>query len=217
MHIYDRNFNYITETKNNEQIQKYKDIDYIITDFLYANPIQLEDGSLREATKEELYAKGQYNLIEGEKFQDEKIILVPCPSKYHIWKENDWTVNLADVKKIKREELKKIRTQKQNEDFEFNGHLFQATEKDMRNIETKYNAITMLDKLGQDIKPYLAQKIKWTLKNNTQIELLVSDILQLYIAWDNRRTEVFNYCNNVLYKQLEDATTVEEIEAITWE
>lgn len=189
------------------------------------------DNSIREATKYERYIRGQYllesnevlfnnaiyALKEGEVFDGKKIISMQKPSKYHEWNGIEWFCDLNRAKELKRTELKEIREQKQNEDFEFKGHLFQATEKDMRNIETKYNSITMLDKLGQDIKPYLSQKMRWTLKDNSQIDMLVRDILQLYIAWDNRRTEVFNYCNNVLYKQLEDAETVEQIEAITWE
>lgn len=129
-------------------------------------------------------------------------------------------IDLVQLKYLKREELKVIREKKQNADLEYKGHIFQATEKDMRNIETKYNAIIMkllLNKPGEDIYPYLTSKIKWTLKNNKQIELRVSEILRLYIAWDDRRTEVFNYCNDVLYKKLDDATTIEEIEAIKWE
>ena len=108
MHIYDRYFNYILETEDKEIIQKYRDSKYIITDTLYANPVQLEDGTIREATKEELYLKGHYNLIDGEKFQDGKIVQIPNPNTRYLaysWNRNTFEWELSTTK----EELQQTR------------------------------------------------------------------------------------------------------------
>ena len=76
----------IADVKNNPQgyYDKYSQ-DLIITDVEYSNPI-LENGKLRERTREEKIVLGlDVSLEEGEVIKGNKIIKLAKPSQYHKW------------------------------------------------------------------------------------------------------------------------------------
>ena len=200
----------IADVKNNPQgyYDKYSQ-DLIITDVEYSNPI-LENGKLREMTREEKIVLGlDVSLEEGEVIKGNKIIKLARPSKYHKWNGKEWTVDIEEVKENKRQELKTIRANKIDEDILVSGDPFQVKERDLNNL---YNVKTIAD-LNPAIK---TQKVTWILADNTAKEFTYEQIMNVLVAYIMRKQELFTKFA-VLTERLEACTTVEEIEKIVWE
>lgn len=200
----------IADVKNNPQgyYDKYSQ-DLIITDVEYSNPI-LENGKLREMTREEKIVLGlDVSLEEGEVIKGNKIIKLARPSKYHKWNGKEWTVDIEEVKENKRQELKTIRANKIDEDILVSGDPFQVKERDLNNL---YNIKTIAD-LNPAIK---TQKVTWILADNTAKEFTYEQIMNVLVAYIMRKQELFTKFA-VLTERLEACTTVEEIEKIVWE
>lgn len=200
----------IADVKNNPQgyYDKYSQ-DLIITDVEYSNPI-LENGKLREMTREEKIVLGlDVSLKEGEVIKGNKIIKLAKPSQYHKWTGKEWSVNLEEVKENKRQELKLFRASKIDEDIVVSGDPFQVKERDLNNF---YNIKTIAD-LNPAIK---TQKVTWILADNTAKEFTYEQIMNVLVAYIMRKQELFTKFA-VLTERLEACTTVEEIEKIVWE
>lgn len=200
----------IADVKNNPQgyYDKYSQ-DLIITDVEYSNPI-LENGKLREMTREEKIVLGlDVSLEEGEVIKGNKIIKLAKPSQYHKWTGKEWSVNLEEVKENKRQELKLFRASKIDEDIVVSGDPFQVKERDLNNF---YNIKTIAD-LNPAIK---TQKVTWILADNTAKEFTYEQIMNVLVAYIMRKQELFTKFA-VLTERLEACTTVEEIEKIVWE
>lgn len=200
----------IADVKNNPQgyYDKYSQ-DLIITDVEYSNPI-LENGKLREMTREEKIVLGlDVSLEEGEVIKGNKIIKLAKPSQYHKWTGKEWSVNLEEVKENKRQELKLFRASKIDEDIVVSGDPFQVKERDLNNF---YNIKTIAD-LNPAIK---TQKVTWILADNTAKEFTYEQIMNVLIAYIMRKQELFAKFT-ALIEKLETCTTVEEIEKIVWE
>ncbi|MDD7411268.1 DUF4376 domain-containing protein [Fusobacterium gastrosuis] len=181
----------------------------LISAVKYINPV-LDNGNLREATKEELVAKGiEVQLEPGEIIQDKKLVKIPQPSKYHTWNGNEWLINLDDVKKLKLQELKSLRDEKISEDIEVDEAVFQIKEKDLQKF--------LLKKVEADIHPELKEvKEDWRLADNTYKKIDFSDVLKILEAYGTRQRKVFKEFG-MLEHQINNCSTVEEIEAIKWE
>lgn len=184
-------------------------IDMTISAVKYINPV-LDNGNLREATREELVAKGVEVVLEaGEIIENKKLVNIPQPSQYHEWNGSEWVVNLEEVKASKREELKRTRTKKIDENIEVYGSLFQVREQDLQNF---YNL-----KIAVDLNEELAtEKTPWVLADNTIKEFSYSALMGVLTAYIFRKSRVFTIFGE-LSMQLEACQSVEEIEAIKWE
>lgn len=208
--VYSVYANSIEEVKENPQAyyEEYKD-KMIISEVEYSYPV-LENETLREATREELVARGiEIQLEEGEKIVNKKLIKIKRPSKFHTWNSTDWTVNLEEVKTQKREELKRIRAEKIDSDLEVNGNSFQVRERDLQNF---YNL-----KIAVDIdKTRANEKLAWVLADNSIKEFSYAELMGVLGTYIARKQEIFTRFG-ILTMQLEACKTVEEIEAIKWE
>lgn len=181
----------------------------IISETEYTHPI-IENETLREATRDELVAKGlEINLEEGEIIKRKRIIKIERPSQYHIWTGSEWTVDLEELKKNKREELKNKRDQLDEEDVEVNKNKFQLRKKD----ENKFLFIML--RLATGVIT-LEQGEEWVLADNTHKFVTYKEIKEVVEAKATRTRALFATFN-LLDDKLKVATTVQEIEKIKWD
>lgn len=180
-------------------------VDMVISAVKYINPV-LDNGNLREATKEELVAKGiEVQLEPGEIIQDKKLVKIPQPSQYHEWNGTEWGVNLNEVKKLKIEEFKRIRDKKIQADIEVEGALFQVRTEDLQKF--------FLKKIEFDLGT--ATTDNWRLADNTYKEIDFEFIKKILEAYGARQRAIFTKFG-VLEYQINNCNSVEEIEAIKW-
>lgn len=117
-----------------------------IYDKKFINPI-FENGTLREATRDELVAKGiEVQLEAGEKIENKKLIKVEQPSKYHTWTGTEWVINLEEVKEKIRGHFKEEYKKHKHSNFEYEGNIFQMREADIPNFEKIKMALDILKK-----------------------------------------------------------------------
>ena len=184
-------------------------VDMVISAVKYINPV-LDNGNLREATKEELVAKGiEVQLEPGEIIQDKKLVKIPQPSKYHEWNGDKWTCCLETLKNKKREELKEIRKEKIDSDLEVNGDFFQVRERDLQNF---YNL-----KIAVDLEPASSNmRTSWVLADNSIKEFSFTELMGVLGAYILRKSEMFAKFGE-LCARLDSCNTVEEIDSIKWQ
>ena len=90
---------------------------HIWNELEYQNPV-LENGNLREATKEELYKAGKYTLAENELIEDGKIKAVEL-SEFEYIEDNQIKYRKeGKIEKLK-EELYQLRLEREKKPFEF--------------------------------------------------------------------------------------------------
>ena len=109
----------LEEFKNNPAIfyPDWNEENHIWNETEYQNPV-LENGDLREATKEELYKAGKYNLDENELIEDGKIKTVELSEFEYI--ENNQIKYRKEEKIGKlKQELYELRIEREKKPFEF--------------------------------------------------------------------------------------------------
>lgn len=130
---------------------------------------------------------------------------------YILTEENKlkYVFNLEQAKLEKIKKLKIIRDEKISEDIEVDGAVYQIKEKDLQKF--------FLKKIEADINPEMkTKKEKWRLADNTYKEIDFSDILNILNAYGQRQREIFTKFGLLEY-QVNNCSTVEEIETIKWE
>lgn len=182
--------------------------DMIISAIEYKYPV-LDKGNLREATREELVAKGVKVALEaGEIIENQKLVKIPQPSQYHEWNGDKWTCCLETLKNKKREELKEIRKEKIDSDLEVNGDFFQVRERDLQNF---YNL-----KIAVDLEPARSNmRTAWVLADNSIKEFSFTELMGVLGAYILRKQQLFTKFGE-LCARLDSCNTVEEIESIKW-
>ena len=83
----------------------------------YQNPV-LENGNLRESTKEELYKAGKYNLAENELIENEKIKTVEL-SEFEYIENNEIKYKKEEKIEKLKQELYELRIEREKKPFEF--------------------------------------------------------------------------------------------------
>ncbi|MDY6173456.1 MAG: DUF2977 domain-containing protein [Fusobacterium necrophorum] len=127
-------------------------------------------------------------------YQDKKIVYSP---------------NLDRIKKQVNEKWKMERQEKIDADLEYKGSIFQMREDvDVKNFEQRGLQIA----LGQK---KLTDKEEWRLKDNTFKEFNYKELLEIVGLWGDRKTRIWNDLKR-MWKELEKAKSVEDIEKITW-
>ena len=112
--------------------------------------------------------------------------------------------SLAEIKTNKLAELKSIRDTQEVADIQVNGYLYDYDEKARERINA---AIIALDLTGGTIT--------WTLADNTDKEVSAND-LRYVIAMVAQRSNVLHVKYRTLKERVENATTKEQVEAISW-
>lgn len=120
-----------------------------------------------------------------------------------------YSPDLDKLKKIKREELKTIRTEKLYENIIVNGDTFQVRKDDLDNFwEVDY----MLRK-GEVTE---TDTRNWILADNSIKTFTYAQLMNVLTEFIKRKAEVFEKFGALSIK-LENCESVEEIEAIKWQ
>ena len=90
---------------------------HIWNELEYQNPV-LENGNLREATKEELYKAGKYTLAENELIENGKIKTVDL-SEFEYVEDNQVKYRREEKIEKLKEELYQLRLEREKKPFEF--------------------------------------------------------------------------------------------------
>ena len=109
----------LEEFKNNPAIfyPDWNEENHIWNETEYQNPV-LENGDLREATKEELYKAGKYNLDENELIEDGKIKTVEL-SEFEYIENNEIKYRKEEKIEKLKQELYELRIEREKKPFEF--------------------------------------------------------------------------------------------------
>ena len=113
---------------------------------------------------------------------------------------------LEMVKEEKIAELKFMRDSLEVEPIEYNGNLFDYDEKARERLRNKRQEIE--DKGGTGTIP-------WTLADNTEVVIGLQDFIGINNA-ATERAELLHFKYRTLREQVDNATTVEEVNAIEW-
>ena len=149
------------------------------------------------------------SLEEGEKIENKKLIKLEKPSQFHSWDGQEWVVDLNEIKRKKRNELKEIRDKKIYENLEVKGSIFQVRKQDLEKF--------FLKKIEADFNPELKeQKENWILADDSFKDIDFNDIQDIFQAFGERQRKLFERFGK-LSIQLQKAQTWEEIENIKWE
>lgn len=120
-----------------------------------------------------------------------------------------YSPNIDRLKKIKREELKVVRTNKLYENITVNGNTFQVRKDDLENFwEVDY----ML-KRGEVAE---TDTRNWILVDNSIKTFTYSQLMNVLTEFIKRKSEIFEKFG-VLSMKLEVCKSAEEIEAIKWQ
>ena len=90
---------------------------HIWTELEYQNPV-LDNGNLREATKEELYKAGKYTLTENELLENGKIKTVEL-SEFEYIEDNQIKYRKEEKVEKLKQELYELRIEREKKPFEF--------------------------------------------------------------------------------------------------
>ncbi|MBR8733128.1 hypothetical protein IX329_000701 [Fusobacterium necrophorum] len=127
-------------------------------------------------------------------YQDEKLVYSP---------------NLEKIKKKINEKWKNERQEKIDADLEYKNFMFQMREDiDVRNFQQRALQVA----LGQK---KLTDKEEWRLKDNTFKEFTYKELLEIVGLWGERKQKIWNDLKR-MWKELEKANSIEEIEKIAW-
>jgi len=109
----------LEEFKNNPAIfyPDWNEENHIWNELEYQNPI-LDNGNLREATKEELYKTGKYTLSENELIENGKIKTVEL-SEFEYIENNEIKYRKEEKIEKLKQELYELRIEREKKPFEF--------------------------------------------------------------------------------------------------
>ena len=207
--VYSVYANSLDDVKNNplSYYPEYRE-NMIITEEEFQYPIQDENG-LREMKKEEKIKAGiEVILEEGEVIKNKKLVKIERPSKYHKWQNNEWVVNLEEVKNSKREELKVIRTNKLYGNITVNGDTFQVREHDLENFWEADYMLSNSEVQETDTR-------NWILADNSIKVFTYLQILNVLTEFIKRKSRIFDKFGELSIK-LSATKSAEEIEKIEW-
>ena len=209
------NFLGILNDDENEKIifKKYETVAFSTQNNFDMNTIYYDEetNEIKKKNKVQLFKEGVYQLEEGEIFHEDtqEFTTIEQPSEWHIWNGKTWEVDIEEVKKIKRFELKSIREEKIAENIEVHGSLFQVREKDLENFEDVARAI----RRG---KRQLTDRRMWVLADDSVKEFTYAELLDVLDERAERKDKIFAQFA-ILSMQLEKCETIEEVEKIRWE
>lgn len=206
------NFLGILNDDENEKIifKKYETVAFSTQNNFDMNTIYYDEetNEIKKKNKVQLFKEGTYQLEEGEIFHEDtqEFTTIEQPSKWHTWNGKTWEVDIEEVKKIKRFELKRIREQKISENIEVHGFVFQVREKDLENFEDVAIAILRKKKTEEDTRA-------WILADNSIKVFTYAQLLDVLDERALRKEKIFDEYGTLIIK-LQQAKTLEEIENI---
>lgn len=113
------------------------------------------------------------------------------------------------MKKVKKDEINYSRVLSEKSPFEFRGKLFDADDKAIKRLTVATLAAQSAIVTGNTFT------ITWTCADNTTIELTERDILDLLATMTLRGVQLHERAK-ALKAQVDEATTIEEVNSISW-
>jgi len=120
-----------------------------------------------------------------------------------------YSPNIDRLKKLKREELKKIRTKKLYENITVKGDTFQVRTEDLENFWE-------VDYMLKNKEVVESDKRNWVLSDNSIKTFSYSQIMDVLTEFIKRKAGIFEKFGALSIK-LEACKSAEEIEAIKWQ
>lgn len=120
-----------------------------------------------------------------------------------------YSSNIDRLKKIKREELKTIRTEKLYENITIHGDTFQIRKDDLDNFWEVDYMLKRKEVVETDTR-------NWILADNSIKTFTYAQILNVLTEFIKRKSEIFEKFGAISIK-LESCKSAEEIEAIKWQ
>lgn len=120
-----------------------------------------------------------------------------------------YSPNIDRLKKIKREELKAVRTNKLYENITVNGDTFQVRTEDLENFWE-------VDYMLKNKEVVESDKRNWVLSDNSIKTFTYSQLMEVLTEFIKRKTDIFEKFGALSIK-LEACKSAEEIEAIKWQ
>lgn len=193
-------------------------IEYIGDDIPHFITYDEKAETIREATEEEKLARKQIELADNEVIIDN--VIYSYDKKYQKVVDNqivnktakeliaEGLITLEDVKKQKREELKKVRNQKIEENIEVYGSVFQVRNSDKEHFDD----VDLMIRTHEINENY---KKKWVLADNSVKEFTAQQIIDVWKERTKRKDKIFIDFGSLSMK-LQSCNSVEEIEKIKW-
>ena len=120
-----------------------------------------------------------------------------------------YSPNIDRLKKIKREELKQIRTNKLYENITVNGDTFQVRAEDLENFWE-------VDYMLKNREVVESDKRNWVLSDNSIKTFTYSQLMEVLTEFIKRKADIFEKFGALSIK-LEACKSAEEIEARKWQ
>ena len=120
-----------------------------------------------------------------------------------------YSPNIDRLKKIKREELKAVRTNKLYENITVNGDTFQVRTEDLENFWE-------VDYMLKNKEVVESDKRNWVLSDNSIKTFTYSQLMEVLTEFIKRKVAIFEKIGALSIK-LEACKSAEEIEAIKWQ
>ncbi len=210
----------VLEERNSNYKAEYGEhaVEFIGEDLPHYITYVEETDSVREANEEEKVARQQITLEDNQVIIDnviytynkqyQKVVNNKIVDKTTRELVEEGILTLEELKKVKREELKNIRSQKIQADIEVHGEMFQVRDSDKENFD---DVKLMLDteEIDEDYKKH------WVLADNSIKEFTAQQIIDVWKERTKRKDKIFLEFGQ-LSMQLEACQTVEEIEAIKY-
>lgn len=181
--------NYMTSDKPLLNPQEYFGTDnvlcYVGNELPYYVTYLPEINSVREATREEKYLKGQEELKEYEIFRNGKIETVEIPEnivKPYWNKEKEIIEDIATEEEIKEYYFSKINSYKSeilNTGYDYEGHQQRCREKDLALLG---NAVSALSDMQLFSETRTEQTINWAFNDNDISEMTETDLRKMRVS-----------------------------------
>ena len=139
-----------------------------------------------------------------------RIVVPPAPSPYHVWDwtAKQWVLTLQAAKDAKWDAVKAWRDARNYAPFTWGGYTFDADDRSRARIAEAGLEALMIASTGE------TQAYEWVLYDNTTATLTEAQMLQMSRALRARTNQLF-LASSVKRQQIEAATTVAAVEAIT--
>lgn len=143
--------------------------------------------------------------FEKVSFPKEENLTDELLAKFNITRYKVAPQSLEVIKQCKKNEMKKIRDEKEIEDIEYNGHMFDYDNNAQKRINIAY----------QVLQSGNIDKIIWTTADNQNIEMSANDFIML-LTLVAMRSNTLHVKYRTLSEQIDTCESAEAVINITW-
>lgn len=168
----------------------------------------LKDGQILIATQKEVKSIDEITLEETVSYEDDYSIQeIPKPSNYHSWINNQWIIDSIGLNLCKEEKLKYLADYRNNlleVGVDFEGKTVKGREKDVIGI------LSVVIKLSAGLTS------TWCYSSGEREDITTLDRAKVISSAINSLREGAYVKCSILEEQINNATTIEELDLIIW-